>query len=258
MIIKPELVHRIRNYFNLNIYEAKAWLSLLSKGIASASEIAIMSNVPRSRTYDVLESLEKQGFAISKIGKPIKYLAVHPQTVIEKLKNRTIQKAEEKVQLIDALKERPEYNELLSLHNSSTSIIRKEDLSGSIKGSANIFAHAKEMAENAEKELIICTHASELSNKARYYKLIFDSAKNKKISLKVFVSGEDEEIKTAEKKHNLKLQKTTLPSKFFIKDRKQALFTLNKTDKLDEEIATWLNSDFFSSALLSMFEGMGR
>jgi len=40
--------------------------------------------VPRSRCYDVLESLEKKGFIISKIGKPLKYIAVPPEEVVER------------------------------------------------------------------------------------------------------------------------------------------------------------------------------
>ena len=72
MMIKQDLVKRIKEYFSLNIYETKVWIALLSKGIASAGEIAVISGVPRSRTYDVLESLEKRGFAIVKIGKPVK------------------------------------------------------------------------------------------------------------------------------------------------------------------------------------------
>ena len=86
MIVKPELVNKVKNYFNLNIYETKVWLALLSKGVASAGEIAELSGVPRSRTYDVLEGLEKNGFAMQKIGKPVKYFAVKPVAVIEKLK----------------------------------------------------------------------------------------------------------------------------------------------------------------------------
>jgi len=43
-----------------------------------------ISNVPRSRTYDVLESLEKKGFVVMKLGKPIKYIALPPEEVIER------------------------------------------------------------------------------------------------------------------------------------------------------------------------------
>ena len=88
MIIKPELLNKVKYYFGLNIYEGKTWLALLSKGAASAGEIAELSGVPRSRTYDVLESLEKQGFVIQKLDKPVKYLAVKPDSVIEKLKSQ--------------------------------------------------------------------------------------------------------------------------------------------------------------------------
>src|SRR3989344_8869753 len=97
MIIKQELVKRIKEYFNLNIYETKVWLALLSKGVASAGEIAEMSGVPRSRTYDVLESLEKNGFAMQKIGKPVKYFAVKPIAVIEKLKKNTQEEMNDKI-----------------------------------------------------------------------------------------------------------------------------------------------------------------
>jgi UDP-N-acetylglucosamine 2-epimerase (non-hydrolysing) len=40
---------------------------LLSNGVSSAGEIAEISGVPRSRTYDVLEGLEKAGFVIQKL-----------------------------------------------------------------------------------------------------------------------------------------------------------------------------------------------
>src|SRR3989344_1480357 len=106
MIIKPELVKKIKDYFNLNIYETKVWLALLGKGIASAGEVAEISGVPRSRTYDVLESLEKRGFAIMKLGKPVKYIAVKPNIIIEKLKTNTIAEANDKIKNISKLKEK--------------------------------------------------------------------------------------------------------------------------------------------------------
>ena len=83
MIIKQELINQIKDHFALNIYETKVWLALLGKGLASAGEVAEISGVPRSRTYDVLESLEKRGFAIMKLGKPVKYIAVKPNIIIE-------------------------------------------------------------------------------------------------------------------------------------------------------------------------------
>src|SRR3989338_7736838 len=118
MIVKQELVKKIKEHFGLNIYETKVWIALLSKGIASAGEIAELSGVPRSRTYDVLESLEKRGFAIVKIGKPVKYIAVKPTEVIEKIKNETMSDANERVKSLVNLKATNEYIELELLHNT--------------------------------------------------------------------------------------------------------------------------------------------
>jgi len=65
MIVKEEFLSRLRRYFGLNLYEVKIWTALLSRGIAAASQLAEISGVPRSRCYDVLESLEKKGFIIT-------------------------------------------------------------------------------------------------------------------------------------------------------------------------------------------------
>ena len=105
MIARQDLINKIKDYFDLNIYETKVWLALLGKGSASAGEIASISGVPRSRTYDVLESLEKKGFAIVKIGKPVKYLGVKPKMVLEKLKNNVRKKAEDKIYSLSNVKE---------------------------------------------------------------------------------------------------------------------------------------------------------
>ena len=82
MIVKDDFIKKLKNVFDLNIYEVKIWTALLSKGVSSAGELSDISNVPRSRSYDILESLEKKGFVIMKLGKPIKYIAVDPKEVL--------------------------------------------------------------------------------------------------------------------------------------------------------------------------------
>ena len=140
MLVKSELINKIKDYFDLNIYETKVWLALLGKGIASAGEVAELSGVPRSRTYDVLESLEKRGFAIMKLGKPVKYIAVEPKTVLERMKTNTLNQAQDKVKSLTNLKDTTEYSELIQLHKTGMSPIKLEDLSGHIKGRSNIIS----------------------------------------------------------------------------------------------------------------------
>ena len=141
MIINQGLVKKVKDFFGLNTYETKVWLALLGKGVASAGEIAELSGVPRSRTYDVLEGLEKKGFAIIKLGKPVKYLAVNPNIVIENLKNRTLEKAKEKIKTLSKLKEMPEYSELESLHKGNLEAVKSTALSGMVRGRTNISSY---------------------------------------------------------------------------------------------------------------------
>lgn len=255
MIIKPELVKKVKLYFDLNIYETKVWLALLSKGISSAGEIAEMSGVPRSRTYDVLESLEKQGFAIAKIGKPVKYIAVKPESVIEKLKINISKNAEEKVKTLANLRDTKEYTELEELHKTGAVPIRQQDMSGVIRGKLNLYSHVREMLENSEKEAILCIPALEIENRSRIFGAMFDRLKKAGIHVKIAISGQDSDIKRISEKFKIKPEKVDINSKFFISDRKQILIVINSSSSSEEEeIGLWLNSELFSGALAYLFD----
>ena len=88
MIARDDFLSKLRRYFGLNLYEVKIWTALLSRGVSTAGELSDIANVPRSRSYDVLESLEKKGFIVMKLGKPIKYIAVDPNEVVERVKKK--------------------------------------------------------------------------------------------------------------------------------------------------------------------------
>jgi HTH-type transcriptional regulator, sugar sensing transcriptional regulator len=254
MIIKPELVKKIKDHFNLNIYETRVWLALLAKGVASAGEIAELSEVPRSRTYDVLESLEKSGFAISKLGKPAKYIAVKPTVILEKMKNQTLKKAQVKVATLEKLKETAEYNELKSLYENGISPVKHKDLSGSIKGKSTIYNHIKEILESAKSEAIICTTAKEVLEKQRFFSSMIDTLNKRKINIKIALSGTDQDIKKINSKLKIKVKKVNLSAKFFLIDKEQVLFILSETGMAEEQVAIWLNSEFFTNALAYLFD----
>jgi sugar-specific transcriptional regulator TrmB len=254
MIINPQLINQIKEYFSLNIYETKVWLALLGKGIASAGEIAELSEVPRSRTYDVLEGLEKQGFAIMKLGKPVKYIAVKPNVIIEKLKSNTIKNADEKIKILGDLKETKEYTELEQLYDVGIQPIRHEDISGAIRGKSTVYNHIKEILENSKKEIFICTSVEEIMAKSRFYSQIFDRLNKGNIKIKIALSGEDREIKKINAKFKIKARQMKIDARCYIADRDQILFIISKGSMPDEEIAVWLNTPFLTSALVSLFE----
>lgn len=248
MIVKPELVKKIKEYFNLNIYETKVWLALLTKGIVSAGETAELSGVPRSRTYDVLESLEKRGFAIVKIGKPVKYIAVEPNTILEKMKSHVMTEANDKVKSLSTLKGTSEYAELEQLHKSGLAPVKSEDLSGFMKGRANIMSKLREMFSNAQKEIAIYTSASDFEKKSRVLVPAIETAQKKNIKVKMTLTGEADEIRKLNSKHNLKAKQSETKGKFFIADKQEVMFMINP-EHAEEEMAVWLKSPFFTESL---------
>ncbi len=253
MIVKQELINKIKDYFDLNVYETKIWLALLGKGVASAGEVASISRVPRSRAYDVLETLEKKGFAIVKLGKPVKYIGIKPKMILEKLKNNVRKKAEEKMSTLSKIKNTNEFAELESLYKNGIEPMKKEDLSVALKGKSNISNYLKEILQNAEKEIMICTNAEEIKSKTKLFQQTFEILKKSNIKVKFALSGSEDLIKQIKDKFEIKIKKVDMDAKFFIIDRKEMLFYLSK-DSNKENIAIWINSEFFVQAFASLFE----
>ncbi len=253
MLVKQELINKIKDYFDLNIYETKVWLALLSKGIASAGEVAEISGVPRSRTYDVLESLEKAGFAIIKLGKPVKYIGVKPKMILEKLKNNVRKKAEDKIQSLGKIKETEEFSVLEGLYKEGVNPVKREEVSAALKGRSNISGYLKDILREAKKEVIICTSAQDFFSKLSIFKQTIDALKSANIKVLVSLSGDQEMIKRISTKVGIKIKPISVKAKFFIIDKKEILFYITEGDER-EEVAIWLNSEFFSRAFSDLFE----
>ncbi len=251
MILNQELISRIKDHFDLNIYETKVWLALLSKGIASAGDIAKISRVPRSRTYDVLENLEKKGFAIEKIGKPIMYLGVKPRGILERLKNNVKKDADERINFLANIKETEEFAALERLYKNSAEPFKKEELPLSLKGKEAVSNYVKELISRAKKELIICNDAANVKSKIKLFKKTIDSLKKINVDIKIALFGDDEAINELGRILGIKIRKVDTNAKFFMIDGKEILFYLSKEN--EDEHAIMINSEFFTRAFADIF-----
>jgi HTH-type transcriptional regulator, sugar sensing transcriptional regulator len=254
MMVKPELVKKIKSYFNLNIYETKVWLALLTRGVSSVGEISEVSGVPRSRTYDVLESLEKNGFAITKLGKPVKYMAVKPAMVIEKLKNNAKRDADEKVKVLANIRGTDEYRALESLHTAGIEPVKHGDLSSAIKGKSNIFNYLKEIVENANKEVIVCLDAAEVLRRWKIFDTAFGRLRKSGVVIKLALSGDEVQLRDIANKLKIKPVRIPMEAKFIIVDRNQALIMVTNSEHEDQEVGVWINSEFFANSLATLFD----
>ncbi|MBI4162573.1 MAG: TrmB family transcriptional regulator [Candidatus Aenigmarchaeota archaeon] len=141
----------------LNKYERNLWVALLSRGASTAGELSDISNVPRSRCYDVLESLAERGFVIIQPGKPIKYVAVKPVEAMDRLKKKINEEATDMNSRIDRLSKSDTIRELEKVHKESIKTLRPEDMTGALKGRYAMHQQIESMFKKAKKSVKIMT-----------------------------------------------------------------------------------------------------
>ncbi len=257
MIVQKEFLNKLKA-FGLNTYEGKLWTALLSRGVSTAGELSDIANVPRSRSYDVLESLEKKGFIIMKIGKPIKYIAVPPNEVVERVKNKVREDAERQTEVIDNLRGTDVLGELNLLHSQGIELVEPTDLSGSFKGRNNLYAHLESVIKSAQKSVSIMTTSEGFLRKTDSLRRALFKAKENGVKIRIAAPMNKETLAAAKKiadyaeiRHIDKIN-----ARFIIVDDTQVTFMLLDDKKVHPsyDVGIWVNTEFFSSALQNMFD----
>jgi len=254
MIVQKEFLNKIKD-FGLNSYEAKLWTALLSRGVSTAGELSDIAGVPRSRSYDVLESLEKKGFIIMKLGKPIKYVAVSPGEVVERVKKKVQDDANKQTKIIDSLKGSEVLQELNLLHSKGIDLIDPVELTAFLKGRKNVMNHFESMLRGATSSILIATTEEGLKRKAKALKQVLGKSK-KKLDLKII---SPKKVDDKELSAFAQLKTANLHSRFCLIDNKEALLML-VSDKTHPSYDTgiWINSPFLVEALSTLFTEFWR
>ena len=94
--------------FGLSKYEAQAYVSLISRGTISASELAYYSDLPRTKIYPTLLKLEKKKLAIISKSKPIMCTAIAPEDAFDSIIHEQINKVNAMNSLVSNLKKASE------------------------------------------------------------------------------------------------------------------------------------------------------
>lgn len=257
MLIQKQFLNKLKD-FGLNTYESKLWTALLSRGVSTAGELSDIANVPRSRSYDVLESLEKKGFIIMKIGKPIKYLAVPPSEVVERVKKKVKENADEQAKILDSIKSSEVLDELNALHKSGAELVEPTDMSGALKGRASMYTHMESMIKGAKKSVVIMTSTQGLIRKYENMRNTLKKAKDRGVKIRISapLSKETEKIvedlKTIAEIRN----SDSIKSRFCIVDEKEISFMLldDKDVHPTYDAGIWVNTDFFATSLQKFFD----
>ncbi len=261
MIVKDEFLSRLRKIFDLNLYEVKVWAALLSRGTSTAGELSNISDVPRSRTYDILESLEKKGFILMKLGKPIKFVALKPEEVVERVKKNLVKYAKERTERLENLKNDEVLEELNSLFTKGIKFVEPSDLSGSLKGRQNLYNHMDMMLRGAERTITIVTTREGLNRKFEAIMPTLDKCKKRGVRIRIAAPVDSSNIKIAKefkKVAEIKDIEGRMKARFIVIDGNQLMFMLLDDEKFhpNYDVGIWINTEFFAQALEQMFEIM--
>jgi len=258
MIVKDEFLSRLRKIFDLNLYEVKVWTALLSRGTSTAGELSNISDVPRSRTYDILESLEKKGFIVMKLGKPIKFVALKPEEVVERVKKNLMKKAQERSNRLETLKGDEVLGELNTLFTQGVKFVEPSDLSGSLRGRQNMYNHLDMMVRDAEKTITIVTTKEGISRKLEALMPSFEKCKKRGVKIRIAAPIDKDNLKVAKdlKKVAEVRNLEGMKARFIIIDSNQLMFMLLDDEKFhpNYDVGIWINTEFFAGALEQMFE----
>ncbi len=258
MIVKEELLSKLRRYFDLNLYEVKLWTALLSRGVSTAGELSDIADVPRSRSYDVLESLEKKGFVVMKLGKPIKYIAIPPTEVVDRVKKNMNFEAQEKVKRLDTVRGSPLLTELDSLHTNGIALVDPSEMSGCLRGRTNLYNHLDLLIKDAKRSVNMVTTEKGFMRKAEGLRSALEKAKKRGVVIRIAAPITKDNKKHAEAlrgiaevKHNEKIN-----GRFMTVDGKDTVFmTLDDKDVHPSyDLGVWVKTPYFTNAMDHMFD----
>ncbi len=258
MVINEELVAKVKSIFGLNTYEARVWLALLAKGTATASELADLADIPRSRAYDILESLEKKGFAIMKLGKPIRYMAVPPSEVIDRIKKRYEEMFQTKLKTLESLKSSDLLKELEEVFNRGIVSLDITERSGTLRGYQNIISHIESMLKGAERSVNILTTEMFFVRQAMTLKPVFMDLRNRGVKVKIIVPIVEENAKFVNELLNYAeiYDAGDLRGRVITVDDEEVLIMLfdEKEVHTVADIGVWLYAPAFAKSINQMLE----
>jgi len=260
MIVKDELLSKLRRYFDLNLYEVKLWAAILSRGVSTAGELSDIADVPRSRSYDVLESLEKKGFVVMKLGKPIKYIAIPPNEVVDRVKKNMHQNAQEKIKRLDGVKASEMMKELDSLHTTGIDLVDPADLSGCVRGRNNLYNHLDLLIKEAKKSVNLVTTSSGFVRKVEALKPTLEKVQKRGVKVRIMAPSSKDHRKLVSSLKGVAEVKAVkdIKARFCTIDGKDFMFMAldDKEVHPTYDLGIWVKTPYFATAMDNMFESL--
>ena len=250
----------------LNLYERKLWVALLARGTATAGELSEITKVPRSRTYDILESLADKGFVIIQNAKPLRYVAVPPEEALERWKKRYEEKVREMQERIDNMIKSDVFTELKKLHQKGLKIVAPEELTGTLRGKFSVMNHLASLIKNANRSVDIFASPEALMEIYRNHLDLLFKAKERGVKIRIATTkiSDPDVLKTLASLGEVKVvdeKQLPIEGKLAIVDDTHLVLGLTDFKNVHESqlLAVWSRSQYAASKMFKpMFEAIWK
>lgn len=193
-----EIISDTLKNIGLNSYERQIYAFLIKHGCATSSQLTNSTNVPRSRTYDILESLETKGFTKKLPTKPKKFTALHPYDVVENIKNNLESEYSNKINKIENFSKSDEIKFLANSYDAKSNKEEKEPVFCNIKDKFDFKKTFDSMIKNSKKEICIITTERGMANMTDYFQC-FKTAALRGIKIRIVAPVTDKNINATKK-----------------------------------------------------------
>lgn len=225
----------------LNKYESKAYLALLGSGPLTASDLSKKAEIPRPRSYDILNNLEDKGMVSTQPGRPTKYNAHPIEESIENLKKTKKKEHEEEMNKLEEIKDK--------LKDSTTEVDTEkeespEDFVWFLKDREKIDSKIKTLLQGAEREVVIASDPDEAREHVDRYSEFLREARDKGVSVNVITP----EAKGMDKvKEFANVVENDHKHRFMAIDDHSILFLTPREE--EKEVGALVKSPFLTSGL---------
>ena len=255
VIIPRKVVDRVKHFIGLNLYETQIWLALLSHGVATAGELAEAAGVPRSRSYDILESLSKKGLVVVKSeGRPLKYMAVSPEQGLENLKRYYEMTSEDTKLALDGLKDTTVMKELSTIFKKGETVMELPELIGLVREKNNVFSHFSTVLNRASGTVKIMATETDVAELNKFYLGNIKDAKSRGVRVQVLMPAG---ANAGELKKFADVREVEAPiSRAIVSDGQEALVLFMDPASVHPtfDAGVWVNSPYVAKTVDKLFE----
>lgn len=251
MVTSTETLDALKS-IGLNLYERKIYVSLLAKGVATAAELSELANVPRSRSYDVLQTLAEKGFVVVQPSKPIKYVALEPKEALIQVKANIKRSHDELTERIDRLMESKIVDELSAVHDKGISLTQPAEMTGTLKGRHIINRHLQSLFRDAKSKIHILTTEQGLNDLySKHYRILKKTAR-RGAKIKILAPLTNNAAVNAFSEIAELRHLDSPGGRFFLIDDKDVMMALTNDSDVHEtqDVAFWARSSHAARALM--------